>query len=217
MSTKTNSLIDAVITNLHETSTMDHIVEFAGAVQQTKSKDPVERILLVTTKAYDAREEAGGKRNYSGVKPESALSFIQAICNSSVRTYKFLCQARDKVEEQDAVDGGNGTDYYAERCDDLGIDPLSRQSLAEAIAADFSRLSELHSSFRAAMSYLDARELFQFCQDEKVTDAAGNEFWQPRFEINDIDEAVEAIDTLAKERKSQTQAVWAAIKVPTAA
>jgi len=217
MSTKTNSLIDAIITNLHATSPKDHVVAFAGAVQQTKSKDPVERILLVTLKAQADREEAGGARNYSGPKPEHALGFIQDICNSSVRSYQFLCEAMDKVDTDDESGNGNGTDYYVEQCDDLGIDPLSKQSLAEALAADFSRLSELHSSFRAAMAYMDTRELFQFCQDEMVSDAAGNEFWQPRFEINDIDEAVEAIGILAKERKSRSQAVWGAIKVPAAA
>ena len=200
-----NSLIPLAIEACSEKH-KDYIMAIGKGVEAINDPIPRNRIALFARQCDEARSAVGSK-DYTGIKPEPVLGFIQEVSNKMVQYVSQLHSASKSADAWDAVAaGGTGTDKFADLCDTLNIEVLSMDKIHAMVLADFDELNDLHSKMRVAMSYIDPEPLFLFASDQEVDGV-----WEPRFRIDspDLDSALSASEELwAEIQARKNSAVW---------
>jgi hypothetical protein len=200
-----NSLIPLAIEACSEKH-KDYIMAIGKGIEAINDPIPRNRIALFARQCNDARSAVGSK-DYTGIKPEPVLGFIQEVSNKMVQYVSQLHSAsKDADAWDDVAAGGTGTDKFADLCDTLNIEVLSIDKIRAMVLADFDELNDLHSKMRVAMSYIDPEPLFLFASDQEVDGV-----WEPRFRIDspDLDSALSASEELwAEIQARKNSAVW---------
>jgi hypothetical protein len=200
-----NSLIPLAIEACSEKH-KDYIMAIGKGIEAINDPIPRNRIALFARQCHDARSAVGSK-DYTGIKPEPVLGFIQEVSNKMVQYVSQLHSASKNADAWDDVAaGGTGTDKFADLCDTLNIEVLSMDKIHAMVLADFDELNDLHSKMRVAMSYIDPEPLFLFASDQEVDGV-----WEPRFRIDspDLDSALSASEELwAEIQARKNSAVW---------
>jgi hypothetical protein len=200
-----NSLIPLAIEACSEKH-KDYIMAIGKGIEAINDPIPRNRIALFARQCHDARSAVGSK-DYTGIKPEPVLGFIQEVSNKMVQYVSQLHSAsKDADAWDDVAAGGTGTDKFADLCDTLNIEVLSIDKIRAMVLADFEELNDLHSKMRVAMSYIDPEPLFLFASDQEVDGV-----WEPRFRIDspDLDSALSASEELwAEIQARKNSAVW---------
>jgi hypothetical protein len=200
-----NSLIPLAIEACSEKH-KDYIMAIGKGIEAINDPIPRNRIALFARQCHDARSAVGSK-DYTGIKPEPVLGFIQEVSNKMVQYVSQLHSAsKDADAWDDVAAGGTGTDKFADLCDTLNIEVLSIDKIRAMVLADFDELNDLHSKMRVAMSYIDPEPLFLFASDQEVDGV-----WEPRFRIDspDLDSALSASEELwAEIQARKNSAVW---------
>jgi hypothetical protein len=200
-----NSLIPLAIEACSEKH-KDYIMAIGKGIEAINDPIPRNRIALFARQCDEARSAVGSK-DYTGIKPEPVLGFIQEVSNKMVQYVSQLHSASKNADAWDDVAaGGTGTDKFADLCDTLNIEVLSMDKIHAMVLADFDELNDLHSKMRVAMSYIDPEPLFLFASDQEVDGV-----WEPRFRIDspDLDSALSASEELwAEIQARKNSAVW---------
>jgi len=183
-----------------------NIMAIGKGVEAINDPIPRNRIALFARQCSDQRDAVGSK-DYTGIKPEPVLGFIQEVSNKMVQYVSQLHSASISADNWDNVAaGGTGTDKFADLCDTLNIEVLSMDKIRAMVLDDFDELNDLHSKMRVAMSYINPEPLFLFASDQEVDGT-----WEPRFRIDspDLDAAVSASEEIwAEIQARKNSAVW---------
>jgi len=198
--TQTDALIDAVLTDMNEYG-KDWEVALAGAIQRVDHATPNGRMGTLYVRLYNDRK-AAGKDNYTGIKPESIPSFIQKLQNKV--TNKFVTMNEklgDSIDWDSKTSGGTGTDAFAEYCDRLGINPLSRDKWEALHATTYEKLQELHSVLRSKQSYMPTEPLYTYSSDKPDEEDPSN--WLPHHRTDEYDDAIAAAKLVREEAEAR--------------
>lgn len=194
-----NSLIDGIVTDFIDNHRFDYVKTICRYTQQQDADSAWHRLGMAFQNSYYARQ---AKQEFDGkFKPEPVLRVIQEIANSMVYRADVLLQQSQDTDKSEVLTGGNGRDFYAERCESYGIEPVDPSNIKSVVEEDLRRLTEIHEIMRGLCSYMDLEPLYLLSQDEPAPhtseDSTGDDGlpteWIPKHRIIDFDEALQAI------------------------
>jgi len=207
-----NSLIDGIVTDFIDNHRFDYVKTICRYAQKQNADSAWHRLGMAFQNSFYARK---ARQKFEGnFKPEPVLRVIQEIANSMVYRADALLQQYDDTDNSEVLTGGNGRDFYAERCESFGIEPVDRSNIKAMVEEDLRRLTEIHEIMRKLCSYMDLEPLYLLSQDEPAPhtseDSTGDDGipteWIPKHRILDFDEALQAIRTDRELRDERDQA-----------
>lgn len=191
------SYIDAAITNLGGYDLNNKDAELVTMIQSQPHDEPANRIALTFIDLNTHRSEAKKSRNeYSGVKPERLLSFVQKVMNRVVRDSYYQNVTQSAEEEKEIV---NGIDFSSDIAEHLNVEQVDTAKIAELVTDDYHTLFALHSWLANKCSYLDSIEDFYFYVDLYKD---GDE-WVRAGVADNYDEACNLVQLAAERREEQ--------------
>lgn len=198
MTTKT-SFIDAAITEI--SGGTSRFAPLAALIQQQDHEEAANRIALTYIfLQYRRTEDKKAGIEYSGIKPETLLSFVQNLMNKVCWQSRKMALSQTEEDEKDIV---NGIDFTQDLADELNIDRFEAEHIKPLVDDDYAILTGVQSFLAAKMNYLDNIVPLYYYQDLARDD---NGEWYVRATADAYDDAMDIIEDVIARLDEQSAA-----------
>lgn len=179
-----SSFIDSVVTDMAtarrtsrrnadgELVSNDDRAAIAKLVQKQDHPNVLNRIAMTMVTLQADRRMASRAYRKVQLKPERMLSFVQDISNQCCWAARRLLIAQQNHEAEQQA---SGVDFSADVAEQVGVESVSTDRIAEVIESDAFSLGNLHSWLAGKMNYLGEIEDFHLYADRGPVDSATNE------------------------------------------
>lgn len=197
--TDRTSFIDAAITEI--SGGTSRFAPLAATIQQQDHEQPANRIALTYIfLQYRRSEDKKAGLEYSGIKPETLLSFVQNLMNKVCWQSRKMAMSQTEEDEKDIV---NGIDFTQDLADELNLDRFEAEHIKPLVDDDYATLSGVHSFLAAKMNYLQHIDPLYYYQDLARDD---NGEWYVKATADNYDEAMDIIEDVIARLDEQSAA-----------